>query len=325
MKNQKGILLTASVFILVIAILFFNSTIQQKTLSFEQRTDWIALREAGNQYNEIQRELVQLDLSGNKKEILERGLPFTYDASSNSVSFTQNVPITTSALTSYFNMLNGYRIFLQQKASERLSQEFSLDINSAKDSSWGGTASSANLLVQPTCLAYSLSIQNASWKPGNSPQCDQAFDPVDLDRMDLNLLIVDVREDFDTLTCNDAACPQDPYNPSDPDPYFALTIDTSHCTDCALPQTTVSRHFSLGSNYLVKLSCGAEECDSETVSITVNNLLTVGRSSTKALQLESTFTFHETPEYLQVLDFNYSIQNAKYGIIRTNRFETVPQ
>ncbi|MBU1930024.1 hypothetical protein KJ972_00820 [Candidatus Micrarchaeota archaeon] len=316
--NQNGVVLTLSVFLLMMGILFFNALVYETVLTFGERTELVALREAGQSFRDIERSLVDLDFSGEKKNVLESGLPFSYTADVNTIRFSQSIPLPVSFLDTYFSALNGYRVFFLQKSQESLSPEFVLDINAAQNTAWGGIVEQGHFLVQPFCMAYSLGVGSVFVGKSVSSQCVIPFDASALERMDLNLAIVDLREDFDSLLCNDAVCPQDAFSPSSLDPYFSIVFLTSACPNCSFSPAVISAHFPIGVDYNVFLSCSTLPCESEPVQLLFNEFLTVSRDSNKSVRLDLSLSFDQNIQSFQTLDFNYAIQVPKYGIIRTS-------
>lgn len=324
--NQNGFFLTLSAFVIATAILFFNSSAFEKQLFFEQRPELIALQEAGQKYRDIQRTIIDLDLeeTNAKKRVLERGLPFSYEADQNRLFVSQYFPVFPSSLATYFTSLNGFRIFFLEKAREDLSPDFALDINTARDANWGGNATEAGFLLFPFCAKYGVGEHSVALVQSTAPQCLPPFDPDSLQRADINFFVSDAREDFNRLVCNGAACPQDPFDPGNPNPFFSISFETTLCPHCSIAPATISTHFPAGSDYNVFLSCNSPSCESEPLQLLFNNFFVFSRDTNKAMRLEMELFFDENISSFQSTDFNYSIRVPRYGIVRTNNPTTVP-
>jgi hypothetical protein len=305
------------------AMLFFNSIVSENTLLLEQRPELSALREAGQKYADIERALVDLDFSGEKKNESERGLPFSYSGEENSLQLNQNFPLLPSTLPIYFSSLNGYRIFFEQQAKEDLTSGFEVDINTVQDSNWGGSSNQAAFLILPFCVQYILSPNQLSLEESVSSRCTIPFNPNHLRRIDLNIQILDLREDFNSLKCFDSPghetnCSQELFNDANSDPYYSVSFSTSGCPKCNFSPKTVSLHHAPGSDFNIFLSCTAAACESEPFQLLLNQFLVASRDSNKSFQFRTSLQFDQNISSFQAQDINFSVRYPKYGIVRTN-------
>lgn len=323
--NQKGFLFTFAVFLLVMAMLFFNSIVFENTISMEQRPEQVALREASQKYLDIERTLMDLDFSGQKKTLLERGLPFAYTGDSNSLFLVQNFPLLSTTLPIYFNSLNGYHIFFLRHSAEDLPSGFELDLNTVKDANWGGIENKATFAVLPFCVQFSLSPKRLSAEKSAFSQCAGSFDPARLRKIDLNIFILDIREDFNSLACNGGACPQNQFNPLDPNPYYSVSFSVSGCPDCAFSPQKISLHHALGSDYNIFLACTNPPCDSEPFQLLLNQFFVATRDSNKNFQFKTNLEFDQNIQSFRSLDLNFTIRVPKYGIVRTSDIDQLEQ
>lgn len=321
--NQRGILITFSVFLLVLAILFFNSTITENAVVNEQQTERALLQQAGQKFHDIERSLLDLDLSGQKKILIQAGLPFSYSGDGNSLLISQYLPLFSATLSTYFNSLNGYRIFFLQQAKQDLPAGFQLDINTTKDQNWGGTANKAGFLLEPYCIQYDIFGSRLFLGQSLSGRCLSSFYNSALRRADINVTIQDVREDFNSLTCNGANCPQNAFDAANPNPYYNVHFITSGCPNCNLPTTTVSLHQSVGSDYNIFLSCTSSACQSEPFQLMLNNLVRADRNSAKYLKIDLLLAFDQNIQSFRALDLNFAVRMPQYGIVRTSDFTGV--
>ncbi len=324
--NQKGFLLTFAVFLLVMALLFFNSVVFENTISLEQRSEQVALREASQKYLDIERTLMDLDLSSQKKTLLERGLPFAYTGDSNSLSFVQNFPLLSTSLPIYFNSLNGYRIFFLRHSAEDLSPGFELDLNTIKDANWGGTENQAVFAVLPFCVQFSLSPRRLAVEKSAYSRCADSFDAARLRKIDLNILILDIREDFNSLQCFRNGFPEDcgssswqqSFNPTNTNTYYSVSFSTSGCPECTFSPQKVSLHHVPGNDYSIFLSCTNPPCDSEPFQLLLNQFFVATRDSNKNFQFKTSLEFDQNIQSFRSLDINFTIRVPKYGIVRTS-------
>jgi len=104
-------------------------------------------------------------------------------------------------------------------------------------------------------------------KKSSNSKCVSAFSSGDFKMINFSLKIKG--GDFNTLTCNGSSCPNDSYSTTQP--YYSLTIDTSQCSGCSMPQTTASAHFGVGDNFTIQIAC-VGSCTSEPITITNNSL-----------------------------------------------------
>lgn len=315
---SKGFVLTLSVFLIATALLFFNKTVFDRQLSLETPSELVLLREAGQQYRDIARTILELDLSGQKKSVMERGLPFSYSGDQNMLFVSQDFPIFQTKLATFFNAINGFRIFDLNQALQHLSRDFVLDINTSKDANWGGTETAIRFLVLPACTQLYFYKSNTSFSPSTSTRCLTPYSAGNFQRADVNIILLDIREDYNSLTCNGGACPQNAFDPLNPNPYYFIQFSTASCPLCTFVQQTVSLHHPTGADYNVFLSCTVPGCFSKPVQLLFNNFLTAIRDSNETLKLNLRLQFDRNIDSFQSLDINFAVQVPQHGIVRVN-------
>jgi hypothetical protein len=193
-----------------------------------------------------------------------------------------------------------------------------LDLNTIRDANWGGLESQAVFAVLPFCMQFMISPNRLALEKSVYSRCRDSFDPSQLRRVDLNILILDIREDFNSLKCNGGSCPQDPFNPADPNPYFSISFSTSGCPECAFSPQKISLHHATGPDLNVFLACTNPPCDSEPFQLILNQFFVATRDSNKNFQFKTALEFDQNIQSFRSLDLNFSIRYPKYGIVRTS-------
>lgn len=314
--NSRGIIFTISVLTLILAIIYLTTAFSQSEHSIANAPELSALKIAGQKYRDISRSLLELDLNGPKKTVLSMGLPFSYSADRNQFQITQRFPVNAIEIATYHNSLNGYRIFFQNQSLQGLPTGFFLDINTIKDANWGGTNNRLNFLLNRQCMAYRFSANQIQFENAGNSQCTGAFNAINTRKTNAQLLFLDLREDLNVSLCNAGACPNNAFNPNDPNPYFSLQFNTQDCVACNL--SPIATHFDPATDYNIFLHCPSDNCFSKPIQIILGNQLSLSRDQNQTIILDMNFEFNQTITRFVTLDANVTLTVPDYNIIRTN-------
>ncbi|MFH0955572.1 MAG: hypothetical protein V1777_05695 [Candidatus Micrarchaeota archaeon] len=314
--NSRGIIFTVSVLVLILAIIVLTTSIQRSDFSIANQPELSALKIAGQKYRDISRSLLELDLNGPKKNTLSLGLPFSYGSDQNRFFISQRFPVNPGEISDYFNSLNGYRIFFGKQALKGLPHGFLLDINTAKDANWGGTANQLNFLLNRQCMAYRFSVNRIVFEDANNSQCIGTYNPTNTRKTQIKIKFSDSREDLNAALCNGVACPANAFNDANSESYFSIRFDSNASPKSGLP--VIGTHYSVAADYNVFLYCDNPDCFSKPIQFLFGKSIQVSRDSNQTANFDWNFEFKQNLSRFLTLDVNFAIQNPDYNIIRTN-------
>jgi hypothetical protein len=205
-------------------------------------------------------------------------------------------------------------VFLEDTNRENAFDGLPVDVNTLKNSQWGGTDTEMHFLVEPFCYGYSIGGQNeALFGKSSSAKCLEEFQDSYIKRFDLNIIIGNSNEDFNSLTCNGlGSCPQEAYDPEQPQgfPYYSIEINDSNCGSCALGQKVVSAHFDPGSDLNVVVECAGSGCVSDSIIVSRSGLdFNIFHESDYRLDISAKMTFSQNIARFYFLDFNVGVRH----------------
>jgi len=323
--NQRGILFTLIALLFVLAILTLNSEIRSSTRDLEPQPELTRLRELGKVYRDIERSLVQLDLNGGRKKIVEQGLPFSYILiNPHRIILSQELPLNQQVFSGYFDSVQGYRVFYLGLHDDLNRTEILIDMNAATDLNWGSILDSPSFLLEPVCARYQLSLAQSTVDGGGSQACSSMFDPNSIRRTDINILVKDPSADFNFLRCNGSSCPTDSFNPANPLPFFSVNFLVDSCQKCTLSQTLVSGHYATTADFNVFLTCSGPNCHSKGVTLAFGPRFRAWSDANRSVDMNIGLDFNRSIQSFRSMDFNFSVKATKYQILRTNRVLTLP-
>jgi hypothetical protein len=318
--NHKGFVFTLMTLVFILAISALNNTIVSSRAGLDQSPEVTRLAEVSKIFRDVSRAIEELDLSTGKKDIAEAGLPFAYGLQSNTrMLVIQPVPPNPSVVSSYYNSLQGYRIFFEGLYADSNRGGIFVDINTITDLNWGSVITDPRFLISPSCTAFRVTKGGFSVESGFPESCDSNFDIRAIRRMDLNVRIEDPGADFDSVVCNNGPCDADPFNPSDPLPYLSVRFDDTDCPGCSIAQKTVSTHYDPAVDYNVFLSCAGPGCSPKGLSMVFGPSLRVSSDWNRSVDVNLALDFNAFVTGLRSLDSNFVVTSPKFSIIRSNR------
>jgi len=119
------------------------------------------------------------------------------------------------------------------------------------------------------------------------------------------------------------ACPQQAFNPSDPNPFFSLDVNDELCDNCNFSQTTVSAHFDPGAAQTITLSCDGGCSESSDVVITLGEGISIANSGSR-ISAELSHNFTESFYSFKLLDFNVAVSTPDSKIFKSNNPGAIP-
>ncbi|MDO8625260.1 MAG: hypothetical protein Q7R47_04200 [Candidatus Diapherotrites archaeon] len=316
--NHKGIVFTLMTLILVLAILSLNTTISKSRSSLEPSPEVTRLREVSKIFRDIDRSLSELDLNGGKKSVAEKGLPFSYALrSQNRLLISQQIPTNPKVLSSYYDSIQGYRIFFEGLYADSNRGGIFVDINAITDLNWGSTTTNPHFLLSPSCTGYT--VTSRGFLVGNSFQtCENAFDLSAIRRMDINVKIQDPSADFNFLVCNGGACAANPFDDANKLPFFSVNFVDNDCQGCDIVQKIVSGHYAVTSDYNVFLSCDSPACHSKGISLVFGPSLRVTSDWNRPVDVNLALDLNTLITGFRSLDANFTVVSPKFAIVRSS-------
>lgn len=293
--NKRGLLFTIMTLFLIFGIITLNEVLADSFRAYSPPSEALSLYSAASIFRNASSIILDLDKTGYAKTSIEHIYPFKYslDKDLNSFLLSQEYSLDSEQLGIIFDYLNLSEILL---SDENYSHAFSgivLDINSPKNSAWGGTTSAASFLLLPFCYQYTLfDSSTAGFSKTTNNFCTEDFDYSKIRRIDINIHVLTSSADFSSLLCDNNACPTDSFNPLNPNPFYNISVLDENCLSCALTQKTASSHFLPSSSLFFALSGSA----SPTLSINLSKMdLNYSYSSEQKLNISTSFLFNKEP------------------------------
>lgn len=318
MINSKGIFFTTMILLIILSMLMLINVAEKGKTIGEEKKEIIALEEIDYLYENVQKEVIDLDKHGKGKEVMERILPFNYILGEKTVSIEQMLPLKQLQLNNFFNVINAFEVFLED---ENYLNEFSslkVQANASKNKEWEGNETEINFLINPFCISLSEDQNSFAFKESNSNKCSQEFSVENIARYDVNMEIINSGEDFNAVKCNEGACPSESFSELNPNPYYRIEIKDANCINCKLSQKIISKHFAPETeDFNIMIYCNGSSCKSKPVTIMVGKKLQAINQGNQ-VKMNATYEFKEKVKEFIFLDFNYSIENKAFNAIKSN-------
>lgn len=315
--NNKGVLFTAIAFLMVLSIIALNTVIKENRAQEQHFVVPANILRVSGLFENINESVIELKKSQEAVEIEKRVLPFDYSFDENSLSIELRLPFRAIELGVYFDTLNFAEIMLEDKNYENVYSGLAVDINTVKNAEWGGTDNGFEFLVEPYCYEFSIIQNKIEFRESKSAKCLEEFDFSNTRRIDLNIVILQFNEDYNSLECTPEPCEQQAFNANNPNPYFSLNIDDSNCDYCDLEQNSVSMHFDPENTQEITLSCQGEECNSTPVEMALSEGVLVDHNSSR-IGITLSQLFSSEIDSFKLLDFNVTVSTLDGKIVKSN-------
>ncbi|MBI2597884.1 MAG: hypothetical protein HYW50_01675 [Candidatus Diapherotrites archaeon] len=318
---QKGIIFTLSIFLLLMS---FVLLLESNTKTSQKQNETAAIlrtyQKLSDAFNNLHANIIDLGIKGSFKETKERILPFKFETDQNTISLQFGLPVREGTLARYFDTANAFEIFAEDKNYSNYYTGKNVAVEAAKNTGWGGGQTSLNFVVEPSCM--NISAQQTGMVFGKSWCKD--FDLSDTTRIDTNIIISTPNEDLNSISCfwnGTESCPNDPYNNTDPRPYFQLEIFDENCSLCAFSNTTASGHFDSSQNNWIAVHCTGTECISKQIDLNLAGEFLATRSTSglpstalAAITLKERirkFYFNDLNISVSADDFNFRMRTQR--------------
>ncbi|MFH1255852.1 MAG: hypothetical protein V1494_01035 [Candidatus Diapherotrites archaeon] len=321
--NRRGIIFSFTAMLLALAVLGLSGIgTSMESMNAQKNAQMNSVKLVNEKFMEIGSSATALERDGKAKEIQERALPFDYEVDGNALVLSHMLPLSEARVISFFDAVNVYLLFVSDKNYANAFSGLSVDVNSIRNSFWGGADSNASFIVQPFCLE--VKIFDLNFEFGKKNCAAKTFSAAaDVKRADLNIFI-GAGEDYNSVSCisNGAAvCPTDSFNPPSSLPYFSLNIDDTNCSGC-LPDgsESISWHFDPALENSITVSCIGGTCSSKPIELVFGELLREMHSG-QAVEVHSRIEFRKKLEAFEFNDFNYSVSIRDFNLMIKNRDE----
>ncbi len=323
--NQNGFLFTFMALLVILSIMALNSSIKNAESDNQKFFEITKLISANNKFDNIKRSAIDFKKTGLVKQYTERILPFSYNIDGNLISVSQNIPLNSNDTNGFFDFINLYEILLKDPTYGSF-DNLAVDVNTIKNSAWGGNDKSLHFLIEPFCYQFTVEdLGKSLFEQSTSGKCSGTFDYARTRRLDANVVIKNSVEDLNRISCNGGACPSNPYSAANPLPYYRIVIDDSNCGNCYFPQKTISNHFNPNSDLNISIFCQGTGCVSKGIDFLINKSFSVSRKqdSNYPVSIGLAVSFDSNVEQFLFLDFNVSVKNQDFGITKTNNPQAV--
>ena len=277
--NNKGIIFSLSMLILILSFILLNQSTTITNLEQVQTAKALkSFQSLNDYYNNMIRSLVDLELKGSFKKTQERLVPFKFNVDGNALQLEFNVPIGENALSDYFDSINGFKIFVEDKNYSNFYTGIDGNITTVQNSAWGGSVTTLNFVTEPSCMNVSAKETGLVLKNG---WCGN-FDLGDITILDINVAINEIGEDLNTVSCfweGTGTCPTEDFNPDDTRPHFTLNVLDENCSLCDFSTTLIKGHFNPSSNNWIAIHCTGDACSSEQIDLNVAQSFSIDRNS----------------------------------------------
>lgn len=319
--GSRGVFFTFLTFILIGVILSLVLFSASSDTRFSETTIEVTVLNAINaKYDDITDDIITLDPTIGLPSIQQRILPFTYTEDGNTLSVTQTLPISSGKLSLYFDLINAYRVFVEDLNTQQTFDGVVVDLNVPTPPSWGGSSPlTASFNILPQCLQYQIhDSNNVSFSSTSTIGCANDFSLSSINRLDIVVSLPTGVDDYNLMTCTHAeGCPHEDYN-ADSGPYFTLLFLDSNCGGCVLSASdkNVYGHFD-SSIETITFSCAGVDCESQPIVLTLGNALSVEHGGSPVV-VYSAVTFNDDISTFYYQDANYTARKTGFNTYKSN-------
>ncbi len=313
--NQKGIMFSLMVLIMILSVIALQDVFRESKIAQQRNPEKTRIFSVNEKYENINRNIVDLFKEDYLREVSQRNLPFNYLIDGNKIKFNHSIPWDKGTIENYFDTINTYRIFISDKNYSNAFDGIFTQVETLQNSEWGGTATDTHFLIQPFCTNFETGdLNRARITESFASQCLNSFDENKMRRFDVDIVVRNSNEDFNSVFCSNG-CSSQNFNPSNSNPYYRLVIDDTKCSSkCNLSQTVFSKHFLADDNETIILSGAA----SKPLRIRFMNGVLVQRNGDFFVDSNIQVQFDQNISDLFFLDFNFTLTEPDFNIVKTN-------
>jgi hypothetical protein len=309
--NKKGVFFTVMTMLLVTAIIASSDMLMQQREDSEKGAAELAALKASSAML-MSTESVLVNYTENQ-QINGRAIPLRYTIDGNRISLSHELPFSSAEISSFFDLLNGYRVFVSDTNYSNAYRGFTTDLNVPRNSNWGGSEESLFFGLQPLNLKYAAADTNASFMPLGAD-----FNEATISAIDINIAVpAGMGHDFNRLSCSlegYTGCPYNSMGSDDSRPYIRLSVNDNNCSGCALLESSkrAAFHINSSSENMIVLSCQGTGCSSAPVTVTLRPLPEISNSG-NYIEVGFSVEGREEIESFFYIDFNASVRVPAFG------------
>lgn len=327
--NNRGILFTLMTLLIILSLLTFISVVEQGMSESQQLGYVTTFLRSAEKFSNIERNIIILDKTEPITNLSERVLPFIYIVDDNTLSIIQELPLKESDFDSFYDTINIYEIFEEDKNYPRAYTGIDVSIDTLKNPLWGGTSNELVFLIDPFCFEFRESgLDVMSVGKSAHEKCSGVFDPNVIRRIDVNVTIVQFAEDYNVISCNSGSCDgsvwHQEFDEGNSEPYFELEIIDNDCGNCNLDnnEKKISRHYNSASIYVIELKCvpgvPGGICISDSVIVTLSDGLAIEHTSDERIVSEIKTEFKSDIDKFYFPDFDVNVTETDFNVFITN-------
>lgn len=316
MLNKKGMLFSIMVFILLGSLLTLHQlTLKHDGVLNESIANTNVFNRVSDKYANVKNNFTVLTTSDAEREVDQRIVPFDYDINSTKLGITTELPIRQIKIDEYLEILNSFRIFLEDESYSNEFDSMYVDINTLTPASWSGTDKNISFVIHPQCLKYSILDQNTMQLEF---VCDD-YNYMSIIKQEVNITLKSIH-DFNSMSCNfngSTTCFNDDFNSLETNPYLSVNIDTQNCFNCQLGQTSVRGHYNPGIKSEITLACVGSGCLTPDFDMNFMEMTRLSYTG-QAVDLALTIDFNSIITSFDFNDANISVEDRFFGTRKWN-------
>ncbi len=305
----------------IIGLILFRVQVDKRQ---SQTTVEVAVLNAINaKYDDMTDDIITLDHPIGVPSIQQRIIPFNYSLDTNTITFSQTLPLAGGKLSLYYDLLNAYSIFVEDQNVQHTFDGVEVDLNVPKPSSWGGQDFAARFNVLPQCIQYGvIDSNNIRFESQSTLGCENNFSLfTHIRRIDVNISLPTSVDDYNSVSCSfdgNTTCPHQDYNMG-LGPYLTILFFDSNCANCSLaaPDKNISTHFDDTGTDTLTYQCVGSNCSSPPLSISIGGGIRFSHTQIPvSIQMKVTFAQNINSFYFQ--DANYSVKKPGFTTYKSS-------
>jgi hypothetical protein len=314
MKN-KGIVFSLSVLLLVLSFVLLQQATTRASIAQSQAEKSNSMfRNLNEHYAGLASNTIELDTKSSYGKIQQRTLPFMYKADQNYLELSYKTPLKHSTIGNFFDLINAFKIFVQDKNYSDFYNGINTQADTIENSNWGGTQTGLNFITEPSCMQIFVDENGITFGKG---WCGQ-FDLNQAALIDSNISVYSPTEDLNKITCmwnENNSCPDDPFDTTNPNPYYSLQILDQNCSECAFSAKTVNGHIDISKGNWIAVSCDGTSCTSPQIDINVAQNYSISRNENALpVQITTGIMLKNKITAFYFNDLNITVSGTDYNI-----------
>ena len=194
---------------------------------------------------------------------------------------------------------------MEDANNENIFDGIAVDVNTPRNSNWGGTKKQISFLTDPLCYEITTDTNSILFSKSSSEKCTTPFASSNIKQFFFGIK-PSSNLDYNQVLCNGGACPTEAYDGVSH--YYEIVIDTSDCFNCDIAQKTISQNFDPIEDIIIQISCNGAACSSQPITITHNDLDFEIQSSGSTFDFNSLIIFDNKINDFFISDINVIVE-----------------